>query len=118
MSDARTPIDVDAVVQAEVRRYLAESGRERIAAIGLGERLAEGLGLTSFELADLVACLNAKLSVEPFRTALALTDVQTVDDLCRAYRREQAGGPTPAADRAELESSFRRAQARRTNRRR
>ena len=113
MSDARTPIDVDEIVQAEIGRLLAASGRN-VAAIHRGERLTEGLGITSFELADLVACLNAKLSVDPFRTALALTDVQTVEDLCGAYRRERPR----AADQAELESSRRRAQARRANLRR
>ena len=117
MSDARTPIDVDQVVQAEIGRYLAASGRNA-AAIHRGERLTEGLGMTSFELAELVARLNAKLSADPFRTSLALTEVQTVEDLCRAYRGQPAGAPMPPGKQDELEASLKRAQARRANRRR
>jgi len=117
VSDARTPIDVDEVVRAEIGRYLAASGRDAVA-IHRRERLTEGLGMTSFELADLVARLNARLSADPFRTSLALTDVQTVEDLCRAYRGQPAGVPMPPAEQDQLEASLKRAQARRANRRR
>jgi hypothetical protein len=117
VSDARTPIDVDEVVRAEIGRYLAASGRDA-AAIHRRERLTEGLGMTSFELADLVARLNARLSADPFGTSLALTEVQTVEDLCRAYRGQPAGVPMPPAEQDKLEASVKRAEARRANRRR
>ena len=115
MPDARMPLDIDDVVYAELARFLAASGRAAVP-IARGERLIEGLGMTSFELAELVARLNAKLSADPFRTSRALTDVRTVEDLCRAYRGQPAGAPPGKQD--ELEASLKRAQARRANRRR
>ena len=117
MSDARPPLDIDEVVEAEVGRFLAAAGRT-VATIDHGERLTEGLGITSFELVELVARLNARLSADPFRTALAFTDVRTVEDLCRAYRGERAGAPPLPGEQDELQASQRRAQARRANRRR
>jgi acyl carrier protein len=115
--DARTLIDIDEVVWAEIGRLLAASGRNA-ATIRRDERLTEGLGITSFELAELIARLNAKLSADPFRTALAFTDVRTVEDLCRAYRGQRAGAPPPRGEQELLEASQRRARARLANRRR
>ena len=117
MPDARMPLDIDDVVYAELARFLAASGRAAVP-IARGERLIEGLGMTSFELAEFVARLNAKLSDDPFRTSLALTDVRTVEALCRAYRGRPAGVSVPPGRQDELEASRKRAQARRANRRR
>jgi acyl carrier protein len=112
--DPPMPLDIDDVVHAEVERFLAASGRAA-APIARSERLTEGLGMTSFELAELVARLNEKLSADPFRTSLALTDVRTVEDLCRAYRGRPAGLSVPPGKQDELEASLKRAQARRAN---
>ena len=117
MPDARMPLDIDDEVRAELERFLAASGRTAVP-IARSERLTEGLGMTSFELAELVARLNAKLSADPFGTSRALTDVQTVEDLCRAYRGPPAGVSMPPGQQDELEASLKRAQARRANRRR
>ena len=117
MPHARMPPDIDDVVRAELERFLAASSRTGVP-IARSERLTEGLGMTSFELAELVARLNRRLSADPFRTSLALTDVRTVEDLCRAYRGQPAGVSVPPGKQDELEASLKRAQARRANRRR
>src|SRR5262245_66132490 len=111
------PLDIDDEVRAELERFLAASGRTAVPIAG-SERLTEGLGMTSFELAELVARLNAKLSADPFRTSLALTDLRTVEDLCRAYRGQPAGVSVSPGKQDELEASGQRAQAPRAHRRR
>lgn len=43
-------------------------------------------GLTSLDLAALVAKLERVWKVDPFLEAVAITEIRTVGDLCRAYR--------------------------------
>lgn len=117
MSDTRPPPDSDKVVEAEIGRFLAATGRGA-GKIDHGERLSESLGISSFDLAALVTSLNAKLSVDPFRTARAFTDLRTVEDLCRAYRPQPPGASASSGGDEALEASKRRAESRRASRRR
>ena len=43
-------------------------------------------GLASLDLAALVARLERVWRVDPFLEAVAITEIRTVGDLCRAYR--------------------------------
>ncbi len=43
-------------------------------------------GLASLDLAALVARLERLWRVDPFIEAVAITEIRTVGDLCRAYR--------------------------------
>ncbi len=43
-------------------------------------------GLASLDLAALVARLERIWRVDPFLEAVAITEIRTVGDLCRAYR--------------------------------
>jgi len=43
-------------------------------------------GLTSLDLAALIARLEQRWKVDPFLEAVPITEVRTVADLCRAYR--------------------------------
>jgi acyl carrier protein len=43
-------------------------------------------GLTSLDLAALVAKLERRWKIDPFLEATAITEVRTVGDLCRAYQ--------------------------------
>ena len=43
-------------------------------------------GLASLDLAALVARLERVWRVDPFIEAVAITEIRTVGDLCRAYR--------------------------------
>jgi acyl carrier protein len=43
-------------------------------------------GLASLDLAALIARLERVWRVDPFLEAVAITEIRTVGDLCRAYR--------------------------------
>jgi hypothetical protein len=43
-------------------------------------------GLTSLDLAALIARLEQRWKVDPFLEAVPITEVRTIADLCRAYR--------------------------------
>lgn len=43
-------------------------------------------GLTSLDLAALVALLQREWDIDPFLEAAAITEMRTVGDLCRIYR--------------------------------
>jgi acyl carrier protein len=43
-------------------------------------------GLSSLDLAALVAKLERRWKIDPFLEAMAITEVRTVGDLCRAYQ--------------------------------
>ena len=43
-------------------------------------------GLTSLDLAALVATLARRWKIDPFLEVKAITEVRTVGDLCRAYQ--------------------------------
>ena len=80
-----------------------------------GEKLNAHLGLTSLDLAFLVAELDAQLGVDPFARLVSITSVRTVDDLVRAYQQAifpdlQAGGEADALAAAVKRGSIRRAR--------
>jgi acyl carrier protein len=108
MLDSDGALTIAQVVVAEIRTLLQTTGR-RPDALGDDDRL-DDLGISSLDLADLIAALNVKLAVNPFRHSLAFTDVQTVADLCRAYEPAIAN-PMPLGD---LEATRQRALARRS----
>jgi acyl carrier protein len=98
------------VVIAEIRKLLETTGR---VPDGLGEDdRFDDLGITSLDLVDIVAALNVKLTVNPFQRSVALTDVRTVADLCRAYQ-SASSDDAHSASLEELEKSRQRALARR-----
>ena len=47
--------------------------------------LGDDLGLTSMDLAILVANLELELGVEPFLEDFVITDIRTLGDLCQAF---------------------------------
>jgi acyl carrier protein len=65
-------------------------------------------GLTSLDLAALVAMLERRWHVDPFLESIAVTEMRTVGDLCRAYQEVLNGAA--GAGHAE---TLRAAQARR-----
>lgn len=77
-----------AEIRQIIRRVIAEiverSGR---AAPAFGDDdLLVDTGLASLDLAALVARLERVWRVDPFLEAVAITEIRTVGDLCRAYR--------------------------------
>jgi acyl carrier protein len=77
------------------------------------DRLNGTLGLSSLDLAFLVAELEATLAVNPFEKLVSITAVRTVDDLVGAYCKASTPNATPESDEAGLEAAARRADLRR-----
>lgn len=70
------------------------------------------LGLGSLDLAQLVAVLEARLEVDPFRELVPITSVRTLEDLRRAYERAVAGEAPSDDPSEELMKARARVQAR------
>jgi acyl carrier protein len=75
------------------------------------DRLSTDLGLTSLDLATLVAALEMKLKADPFQELVPITSVRTIGDLEAAYVRFFSG-PGAGCEDNELAEVRRRAQAR------
>jgi acyl carrier protein len=115
MLTAPTPAQIEAIVHDRIRAVLAErvGGVDRLSG---GDKLSATLGLSSLDLAFLVAELEAELGVDPFAKLVSITSVRSVDDLVRAY--QQAFFPVPASGGADdaIATAVKRAQTRRARR--
>ncbi|MBV9653424.1 MAG: acyl carrier protein [Acetobacteraceae bacterium] len=80
-----TAPQIVAIVHDRIRAMLADRFGEDRSFSG-SDRLNETLGLTSLDLAELVVTLEDRFGVDPFAKLVPITDVQTVDDLARAYQ--------------------------------
>jgi acyl carrier protein len=79
--------------------------------LGPDDRLNTDLGLTSLDLASLVAALEMKLKADPFQELVPITSVRTIGDLEAAYVRFFSGDRTELEDN-DLAEVRRRAEAR------
>jgi acyl carrier protein len=110
-----TPEQIEAVVYDSIRAVLQER-LGHVQPFGGADKLNATLGLTSLDLAFLVADLEAELGVDPFAKAVSITSVRSVDDLVRAYRIAVLGeGKLPAED-LDLAAAMQRAGKRRARR--
>src|SRR5262249_49668132 len=75
---------IEAVVHGKIRTLLSRRSVRRDAVSGPAN-LSMNLGLTSLDLAFLVAELEVELGVDPFAQRASITGVRTVDDLVNAY---------------------------------
>jgi acyl carrier protein len=77
---------------AEIRRTIHRAIAEiversgRTAPAFADSDLLVDTGLASLDLAALVARLERTWQVDPFLEAVAITEIRTIGDLCRAYR--------------------------------
>jgi acyl carrier protein len=77
-----------AEIRQTIRRVIieiVERSRRTVPAFGDDDLLVD-TGLASLDLAALVARLERVWRVDPFLEAVAITEIRTVGDLCRAYR--------------------------------
>lgn len=103
--------EIEAIVHARIRAILEDRGDANISIAG-ADKLSGTLGLTSLDLALLVAELESELGVDPFAKLVSVTAVRSVDDLVAAYRL--AFAPVEPAERDDgLVEAARRAEARR-----
>jgi acyl carrier protein len=113
-----SPDGLRTVIHGKIRAVLKERfGEER--SFSGADKLAATLGLSSLDLAFLVADLEAELGVDPFARLVSITSVRSVDDLERAYRQAffpETAPPPPdegiaaAADRARTRRQRRQAK--------
>jgi acyl carrier protein len=117
MLTAPTLAQIESVVHAGIRAVL----EERVGAVGPltgGEKLNATLGLTSLDLALLVAELEAELGTDPFAKLVPITSVQSVGDLVRAYQQAFFPELRRGAEDDAIASAVKRAQTRRARRER
>ena len=108
-------MDVDRIVLEEVGVLLAECSRSRDG-VSLDDALEADLGLSSLEIVRLIERIAAALTVDALASAVSITDIRTVEDLCRVYHDVLAGGAKDAAAIAALREGQAEAQARRAKR--
>jgi acyl carrier protein len=77
---------IESIVHERIRALLAERAGE-VGHLCGNEKLSATLGLSSLDLALLVAELEAQLGVDPFAKLVSITSVRSVDDLVRAYQQ-------------------------------
>ena len=111
MLTAPTLGQIEATVHERIRAILAERAEE-VAHLSGTEKLSATLGLSSLDLALLVAELEAQLGVDPFAKLVSITSVRSVNDLVRAYQQAFF----PELERREdhaITAAVKRAQTRR-----
>ena len=79
-----TAAEIDATIRRVIGELLQMADRP-VPAFDEQDDLVS-TGLTSLDLAALVARLTRKWKVDPFLEARAITEIRTVGDLCRAYQ--------------------------------
>ncbi len=109
------PEQIEAVVHNRIRAVLQERFAQ-VQAFRGADKLNATLGLSSLDLALLVAELEIELGVDPFAKLVSITSVRTVDDLVRAYRSAIFGDNKPQANQSDLASAMERASSRQARR--
>lgn len=87
---------VRSAVHDAVREVMEQRGLDT-GALANGARLAEGLGLKSMDLAQIVLTLEDDLDCDPFGQ-VPITSVRTVGDLVGAYLVGTGLAEAPSAD--------------------
>ena len=117
MLTAPTLGQIEATVHERIRAILAERAEE-VANLSGTEKLSATLGLSSLDLALLVAELEAQLGVDPFAKLVSITSVRSVGDLVRAYQQALFPELERSGDEHAVAAAVKRAQTRRTRRKR
>jgi acyl carrier protein len=79
-----TGAEIEAIIHRTIVEILERAGKPVPVFAEEDDLIATGL--TSLDLAALVAKLERRWKIDPFLEAKAITEVRTVGDLCRAYQ--------------------------------
>ncbi len=110
-----TPDALRSVIHGKIRAVLKERfGEDR--ALSPQDKLSATLGLSSLDLAFLVADLEADLGVDPFARLVSITSVRSVEDLERAYEKAVFAGTGAQPQDDSLAAAAERARTRRARR--
>jgi len=82
--------EIETIIHHTIVEILQRAGRP-VASFDVDDDLVS-TGLTSLDLAALVARLERRWRIDPFLEATSITEVRTVGDLCRAYRESLGAG--------------------------
>lgn len=105
MGQGPSRTELEAVVCEKIRVALEERGGE-VPAIHGADTLNGALGLSSLDLAIVVAELESALGVDPFSRIVPITSVRSVDDLVDAYLKAYQP-QKPEADEDLIEAAQR-----------
>ncbi len=86
MLTSPTLAQIESIVHDRIQAILAERVGE-VGRLSGGDKLNATLGLTSLDLAFLVAELEAELGIDPFAKLVSITSIRSVDDLVKAYQQ-------------------------------
>jgi acyl carrier protein len=103
--------DISEAVRNQIGSLLDEKNLP-VRNLGPDDRLNADLGLTSLDLATLVAALEMKLKADPFQELVPITSVRTIGDLEAAYVKFFSNPENAAVD-VHLDHVRRRAESRR-----
>jgi len=117
MMTAPTLAQIESIVHGRIRAVLAERVGE-VARLSGTDKLSATLGLSSLDLAFVVAELEAELGVDPFAKLVSITSVRSVGDLVRAYQQALFPELQRGGDEHAVAAAVKRAQTRRTRRKR
>ena len=115
MLTAPTLAQIESIVHGRIRAVLAERAGE-VARLSSTDKLSATLGLSSLDLAFLVAELEAELNVDPFAKLVSITSVRSVGDLVRAYQQALFPELQRSGEDDAMATAVNRAQTRRARR--
>lgn len=107
-----TRAELESIVHKQIRVLLEERGSDPVAIHG-ADTLNGVLGLSSIDLAIVVAELESALGVDPFSKIISITSVRSVDDLVEAYLKACLPQTKPEEEDKGLMEAGRRARDRR-----
>jgi acyl carrier protein len=112
---APTLAQIESIVHGRIRAVLAERVG-KVARLSGTDKLSATLGLSSLDLAFLVAELEAELGVDPFAKLVSIT--RSVGDLVRAYQQALFPELYRGGEDDAIAAAVNRAQTRRARRKR
>jgi acyl carrier protein len=93
-------------IMGVVRGVVREKSPD-VAEVRPDQLLVDDLGLRSLDLARIIAKLEMRLEVDPFKELVSVTSIRTPGDLCAAYAKcfvedeePEAADPAPAVEPA------------------
>jgi acyl carrier protein len=115
MLKPRTPEQIEMAVHQKIATILQERLGE-VRAFGGAEKLNATLGLSSLDLAFLVAELEVELGVDPFAKSVSITSIRSIDDLVSAYCNAVLGNQKLQGEDRDLSVAKQRASSRQRRR--
>jgi acyl carrier protein len=115
MLKAPTRGELEIVIHEKIRMLLEERGDD-VPVIHGADSLNGALGLSSLDLAIVVAELESALGVDPFSKLVSITSIRSVDDLVGAYLEAYLPQTKPPEKDEDLLEAARRAHGRRARR--